>query len=123
MRVVVAIAVLILAVFLLLASKPWENKEENTLQRAVTLCINLCKQAKEKGMDLSSGPCLSNYLMEGWVCDVAHWPRKDIDNKPENQCSAFREGRAKNFIEVDEECRLIRVYYNGRLVWGDAEHK
>ena len=95
MRVVVAIAVLILAVFLLLASKPWENKEENTLQRAVTLCINLCKQAKEKGMDLSSGPCLSNYLMEGWVCDVAHWPRKDIDNKPRTSVPPSERGEPK----------------------------
>jgi len=32
-----------------------------------------------------------------------------VDNKPENQCSAFREGKAKHFVEVNTSCELIRA--------------
>ena len=76
---------------------------------AVKRCIQLCREAKAKGMDLSHGPCLSNNVAPGWVCDVAHWPRLPIDNEPQNQCSAFREGAATHFVEVDENCHIIRV--------------
>ncbi len=45
-----------------------------------------------------------------WVCDIAHSPRQsEIDDLPENQCSAYREGRAKHFVEVDMNCNLIRA--------------
>jgi len=53
-------------------------------------------EAVKQGLDLSSGPCLSNSLHGNqdypetmWVLDIAHNPRQDIDNLPENQCSAF----------------------------------
>ena len=74
-------------------------------------CIKLCKAALEKGLDLSNGPCLGNPIekLPNWVCDVAHLPRKDVDNKPENQCSVYREGKANHFVEVDEKCNVIRV--------------
>lgn len=68
----------------------------------------LCQAELAKGTDLSAGPCLSNELAHDWVCDVAHSPRQDIDNLPENQCSAYREGRAHHFVEVDENCELIK---------------
>jgi hypothetical protein len=74
-------------------------------------CVNLCKAELEKGTDLSKGPCLSNALAEDteWVCDVAHEPRELVDNDAENQCSAYREGTAKHFVEVSPTCELIRV--------------
>ncbi len=106
--VLVVVLLLVGAIFLYMGKKGEKEK-------AIEMCVSLCKGAKERGLDLSNGPCLSNNLMEGWVCDVAHWPRLEVDNRPENQCSAFREGRARNFVEVDEDCRVIKVYYNGRL--------
>ena len=72
-------------------------------------CIELCQQEKAKGTDLSYGPCLSNEIAEDWVCDVAHSPRQDVDNNPQNQCPAFGNS-ANHFVEVDPDCNLIRTY-------------
>jgi len=72
--------------------------------RAITACVDLCKSSKE---NLSNGPCLSNEIIPNWVCDVAHSPRQAVDNLAENQCSAYREGLAKHFVEVDTNCNLI----------------
>jgi hypothetical protein len=78
-------------------------------QEAASLCNQICKSYDK---NLSNGPCLSDnnpdWTVNDWVCDVAHSPRQDVDNLPENQCSAFREGKASHFVEVDNNCNLIR---------------
>lgn len=71
-------------------------------------CITLCNAQLNQSKSLSSGPCLSEKIANDWVCDVAHNPRQEIDNLPENQCTAFRTGYAHHFVEVDENCELIR---------------
>ncbi len=80
------------------------------LNSAEKECINLCESMLKQGMDLSSGPCIGNPLNSNFdfVCDIAHNPRKEIDNLSENQCSFFSEGKAKHFVELDEKCSLIR---------------
>lgn len=70
----------------------------------------LYNQKLLEGVDFSSGPCLSNDLMPDWVADIAHDPRTAEDDLPENQCSAFREGKAHHFVELDLEGNLIRAY-------------
>ncbi|MBU0530505.1 MAG: hypothetical protein ABIH52_02255 [Candidatus Aenigmatarchaeota archaeon] len=70
------------------------------------MCRSECFNAKEAGTDLSAGPCLSSH--EDWVCDVAHDPRQDVDNLPENQCPEYGK-TASHFVEVDPECKLIRI--------------
>ena len=73
-------------------------------------CKGLCKQNKiYYGENFSNGPCLSNEIKPDWVCDVAHNPRQPIDDLPENQCSAYIEGKAKHFVEVTETCELIKA--------------
>ena len=89
---------------------------ENSFKIAKEKCIEICKKAKERGVDLSRGPCLSDnnpeWKLENWVCDVAHWPRIEIDNLRENQCKewwkAYLAGKEIHFIEVDENCNFIR---------------
>lgn len=83
--------------------------EKGEVSVAVKRCVELCHQAKAEGIDLSNGPCLSNSVAPGWVCDVAHWPRLPVDNDPANQCPAFGK-TAFHFVEVDENCNVIRVY-------------
>ena len=85
---------------------------ETDVERATLACVDECKAWLDAGKDLSDGPCLLNPIPElpDWVCDVAHSPRQDVDNDPSNQCSAFREGRAKHFVEVDLNCNLIRTW-------------
>lgn len=75
-------------------------------------CILYCKASIQQGQDISAGPCLSDEKEDwphpDWVCDVAHSPRQDIDDQPENQCKAYRDGKAHHFVEVDTNCDLIR---------------
>lgn len=77
---------------------------------AVAQAKELYRQAMLNNEDLSNGPCLSNDLIPDWVADIAHNPRQAVDNQPENQCSAFREGRAHHFVELDLEGNVIKVY-------------
>jgi len=76
---------------------------------AISKAKDLFKQKLAEGLDMSNGPCLSNEIIPDWVVDVAHNPREAIDNQPENQCSAFREGKAHHFVELDPMGNLIRA--------------
>lgn len=76
---------------------------------AIAEAKTIYKIKKAAGVDMSDGPCLSNDLMDDWVFDIAHSPRQEIDNEPENQCSAYREGKAHHFVEFDPEGNLIRA--------------
>lgn len=79
-------------------------------EQAIEKAKELFRQKQEEGMDMSAGPCLSNEIIPGWVADVAHSPRQPIDNQPENQCQAYREGKAKHFVELDPEGNLIKAH-------------
>lgn len=79
---------------------------------AKTECIKLCELYKGT-TSYANGPCLSDmwgFKIEDWVCDIAHKPRLDVDNKEKNQCKAFKNGVANHFVEVDENCGFIRLY-------------
>jgi hypothetical protein len=77
--------------------------DEETIQ----LAKEAYQEAKGRGVDMSSGPCLG-VIKEGWVADVAHDPREDVDDQPENQCEAYRSGEADHFVELDPEGEFIR---------------
>jgi len=84
-----------------------EQKAEKNL--AIAEARNIFNIRKLEGVDMSNGPCLSNRLIEDWVFDIAHNPRQDVDNLPENQCSAFSDGTARHFVEFDPDGNLIRA--------------
>ena len=70
------------------------------------------ENARLEGTDFSRGPCIADPLPEptaDWVVDVAHEPRRALDERPENQCSAYRSGKAEHFVELDPEGNLIRA--------------
>jgi hypothetical protein len=73
--------------------------------------IGLAQQAYERavaaGVEMSRGPCLGE-IKEGWVADVAHEPRENVDDEPENQCEAYRSGAADHFVELDPAGEFIR---------------
>jgi uncharacterized protein YceK len=87
-----------------------QQASQDVSEQAKTECIALCKAS---AADLSNGPCLSDnnpgWKTSDWACDVAHSPRQAIDNQPENQCAAFREGKAHHFVEVDPGCGFIKA--------------
>lgn len=81
------------------------------------LMEDILKEAKEvldqkieDEEDTVKGPCLLNpsTINQDWVVDIAHEPRETEDDKPENQCSEYKDGKAKHFIEVDESGKMIR---------------
>ncbi|MBI5036239.1 hypothetical protein HZC09_02755 [Candidatus Micrarchaeota archaeon] len=77
---------------------------------AKSKCVSLCNEWKSEGNDLSNGPCLSYAIATGWVCDVAHSPRIAADDVQANQCPmTLPENPASHFVEVDEDCNLIKV--------------
>ncbi len=98
MRRVAAIAALTL-----LAGCGGTRASDDTIARAELAY----ERAKERGVDMSRGPCLG-VIQPGWVADVAHDPRKDVDDQPENQCTAYRTGDADHFVELDPSGRYIR---------------
>jgi hypothetical protein len=104
--IVVVMAVAAVAIFLIQPDMPTGSVIQGSDE--VSACITKCTVAKTLGEDLSNGPCLSNSIVEGWVCDVVHDPRIDSDDLPENQCSGFGT-TAEHFVEVDLDCNLIRV--------------
>lgn len=87
-----------------------ETKQQAESDIAAIKAKQLFQLKLAEGVDMSSGPCLSDELMPGWVADVAHDPRLPMDNLPENQCSAFREGKASHFVEMDVRGEVIKVY-------------
>jgi hypothetical protein len=112
MKAKLLIVLIVVLILLCLPIVFYYKAETNEREIAKEKCINACRQAMINGKDLSNGPCLLDPIPEvrDWVCDVAHWPRQDVDNLAENQCSSFREGKAKHFVEVDPACNFIRAY-------------
>lgn len=110
-KIVLLVAVLFLFILLLTPVFFYLKKEDSEKKVAIEKCIEACRQAILGGIDMTNGPCLLNPIEEipNWVCDVVHNPRQEIDNLPENQCSLFREEKAKHFVEVSINCELVRV--------------
>jgi hypothetical protein len=93
----------VLALAIVVAGCGGAKASDETIQRAK----DAYAAAKAEGVDMSDGPCLG-VIEEGWVADVAHDPREDVDDEPENQCEAYRTGQADHFVELDPEGRFIR---------------
>ncbi len=105
---------LILAITLIIL---WLNTQKKEYQpgisaefdQAVNQAQLVYRQSAKRGDNLSSGPCLTNALLPGWVVDIAHSPRTPEDDLPANQCRAYLEGTAKHFVELDIDGNVIRV--------------
>jgi len=83
--------------------------DTNAREEAVRRAQELYAQKKAEGMDFSNGPCLADEIVPDWCADIAHNPRQPVDNRPENQCRSYREGRVHHFVELDPEGNLIRA--------------
>ncbi len=93
--------------------RPRDTPDEVILQQKILAAAQqVYNQKKAESIDFSAGPCLADSLTDysDWVVDVAHNPRQEVDARQENQCASFRMGKAKHFVELDENGDLIRVY-------------
>jgi hypothetical protein len=79
--------------------------------RAVTAAMGAYHEAKANGVHLERGPCIAERLpgLEDWVADVAHDPRRPVDDDPANQCQRFRSGEAHHFVELAPDGELLRA--------------
>lgn len=104
-------SIVLTAFFVIKTNKPvvYKKGASVTYDNAVSASFTLYKKMVSSGMDMSSGPCLTNDLMPGWVVDIVHSPREKMDDDPKNQCPAYLEGRAEHFIELDLNGNLVRV--------------
>jgi len=79
--------------------------------RAIGAAQQAYQQALTRGDDLEPGPCIAESLpdLADWVADIAHDPRHDVDDDPENQCKRYRAGEASHFVELAPDGELIRA--------------
>ncbi len=107
------VALILLAVALLAGCGTTDKAQtEGERAAAIAAAEAALAEAKASGTDLDAGPCIANPLPapgDDWVVDVAHDPRTPVDDKPANQCSAFRDGTAGHFVELDADGNLIRA--------------
>ncbi|MGH3104091.1 MAG: hypothetical protein ACRDN6_08350 [Gaiellaceae bacterium] len=76
-------------------------------EETIRLAQDAYARADAQGVDFARGPCLG-VIKPGWVADVAHDPRQDVDDEPENQCAEYRSGEADHFVELDPDGEFIR---------------
>lgn len=107
---IIALVVIILtSAATLFFNNDLKSAPKSEVGTAINQANHLYRQEKDRGRDFSNGPCLSNALLPDWVVDIVHNPRLPIDDLPENQCSAYREGGAHHFVELDIEGNLVRA--------------
>ena len=82
--------------------------DEDERDRAIAAAEAAYQEARAAGVELEDGPCLG-VVLDNWVADVAHEPRQEVDDRPENQCEAYRSGEAEHFVELDPDGNLIRA--------------
>lgn len=90
------------------AKGPGANIDQAKKDEITDLAKKQFADKKTKGVDMSNGPCLGIVAI-GWVVDVAHNPRKPVDEKPENQCSELKNGTVSHFVELDTNGNLIKI--------------
>jgi len=112
MKIKSVLVILAFAIIVLLSGCINQTGTQTDVDKATSACMNECRAWLNSGKDLSNGPCLLNPAPNtpDWVCDVAHKPRQNVDDDPKNQCSAFKEGRAHHFIEVNSNCETINTW-------------
>ena len=99
---------LALLIVMLLLVAGCGGAEENERDRAIAAAYVAFEEAIAEGRDLADGPCLG-VVLENWVADLAHDPREEVDDRPENQCEAYRNGHLEHFVELSPQGILIRA--------------
>lgn len=124
LSIIILLVVLLSGAYLALGHKkvdaPTQSQPKNNVSQAsptpiftgtddiLKNALNLYLEKKREATDMGNGSCLGK-IADDWVLDIAHNPRQPVDDKPENQCRDFIDGKAHHFIELDPEGKLIRT--------------
>lgn len=106
-----ALVIILITVYTTLAFNSSTNKAlpKNEIETAINQAKHLYSLRVKSGQDLSTGPCLSDALMPGWVVDIIHSPRVEVDDLVENQCPSYVEGRSLHLVELDTAGNFVRA--------------
>jgi hypothetical protein len=86
---------------------PSETPDYVQNQQDAAICaLDLYHGKKSEGMNFSS-QCLG--VCGNYAVDIVHVPRKAEDDKAENQCADYRDGKINYFIELDSEGNIFRI--------------
>ena len=101
---VLSAALVVLFTTAVAAQLPMGEEKQALIEQAQALH----REALDRGVDLGPGPCLG--IVGGdWAVDVVHVPRSSADERPGNQCEAYRSGQVGHFIELDARGELVRM--------------
>lgn len=75
-------------------------------QEAIICGLTKYEEAKKSGIKFES-QCLGS--CGDYAVDIVHVSRTEEDNKVENQCLDYREGKVSYFIELDSEGKVVRI--------------
>ena len=110
---ILALLVGILIYRLFFIKTPYDKKSstfydftDNNTSSIISCALNLYNEKKSEGIVFSS-QCLGSCL--GYAVDIVHVPRTSEDNKVENQCEDYRNGKLKHFIELDKDGNIVRI--------------
>jgi hypothetical protein len=99
----------VLGVLLLATGCMGDDASDANRNRAIAEAQRVYEEKSAAGVDFSNGPCIAEEVIDDWAVDVAHDPRQDIDDLPENQCQSYRDGETHHFVELDPDGNLIRA--------------
>lgn len=86
------------------------SKTDKYKKQAIEDCIALCNEKLARNEIPPTGPCLSESIAPGWVCDSVNTPRNDyVDNHKANQCESYLSGINKRFVEVSTSCEFLKT--------------
>jgi len=116
---VVALAVVVLALIIILLRGNEFNLlgkqgDSSSVSDKVQMQENALRCAHELYNDFASSKiridsqCLG--VCFGYAVDFVHVPRNSSDDSKENQCSDYASGRVVNFIELDRNGDVVRVF-------------
>ncbi|MFA6296425.1 MAG: hypothetical protein WC663_03660 [Patescibacteria group bacterium] len=85
---------------------------EQKLQKdlAESKAKELFAQKANQDLDLSTGPCLAEEIITDWSVDIVHNPRTAVDEKSENQCQNYINGKTHHFVELDLNGDIVNVH-------------
>lgn len=106
--ILISFAVLIVVVLsIAVITKPKKQVSISDDSAISQKAVELYQKTKEQGADFSNGPCLGT--IDYYAIDIAHIPREVVDEKSENQCPDYINGKLKHFVELTPFGTIIRV--------------
>jgi len=108
--IIAFVGILIIVVMLILFKSEKATLDKGYEEEIKQKALELYQQKKAQGMEFSS-QCLGTIYVNGigYVVDIVHVPRSKEDNKIENQCQDYREGKVSHFIELDKNGEIVRI--------------